>query len=79
MVKGALYTYVRPEETENPELLGTCRTAMHDIGLKEGEENTEEFKNMVAGNKIFWDNKSEEGIYSWAQCYGGDRTSLRAA
>ena len=71
MVKGALFTYVRPEETETPELLGISRTAMHDIGLKDGVENTEDFKSMVAGNKIYWDNETEDGIYPWAQCYGG--------
>ena len=71
MVKGALYTYVRPEETEDSELLSVSRTAMKDIGLIDGQENTEEFKETVAGNKIFWDNETEEGIYPWAQCYGG--------
>ena len=71
MVKGALFTYVRPEETETPELLGISRTALHDIGLKDGVENTEEFKDVVAGNKFYWDNQTEEGIYPWAQCYGG--------
>lgn len=71
MVKGALYTYVGPEATEHPELLGVSRSAMRDIGLKEGEENSEEFKQMAAGNKIYWDEGSETGIYSWAQCYGG--------
>ena len=71
MVKGALFTYLRPEETENPELLGISRTALHDIGLKDGVENTEEFKSLVAGNKIYWDNETEDGIYPWAQCYGG--------
>ena len=71
MVKGALYTYVRPEATENPELLGVSQTAMKDIGLMEGQENTPAFKNVVAGNELFWDEKTEEGIYPWAQCYGG--------
>jgi len=71
MVKGALFTYVRPEETENPELLGVSRTAMEDIGLKNGEQNTEEFKDTVAGNRLFWDSESGKGIYPWAQCYGG--------
>ena len=71
MVKGALFTYVRPEETKTPELLGISRTALHNIGLKDGVENTEDFKNVVAGNKIYWDDKTEEGIYPWAQCYGG--------
>ena len=81
MVKGALYTYVRPEGTKNPELLGVSRTAIRDIGLKEGEEKSEEFKQMAAGNKFYWDEKSGAGIYPWAQCYGGriifvNRTSL---
>ena len=71
MVKGALYTYVRPEGAENPELLGVSRTAMKDIGIMAGEEESEEFKQVVAGNKIYWDEKSETGIYPWAQCYGG--------
>ncbi|KAK4698014.1 hypothetical protein P7C71_g140, partial [Lecanoromycetidae sp. Uapishka_2] len=71
MVKGALYTYVRPEETDDPELLGVSRTAMKDIGLIDGQENTEIFKETMAGNKIFWDEKSGEGVYPWAQCYGG--------
>lgn len=71
MVKGALYTYVRPEETKDPELLGISKSAMTDIGLTKGVENTNDFKNLVAGNKILWDEKSEEGIYPWAQCYGG--------
>lgn len=71
MVKGALYTYVRPEESKGPELLAVSERAMRDIGLKPGEEKTEEFKQLVAGNKFFWDEKSGEGIYPWAQCYGG--------
>ncbi|MCJ1276081.1 hypothetical protein MMC21_003886 [Puttea exsequens] len=71
MVKGAIYTYVRPEQTEDPELLGISRTAMRDIGLIDGQEKTEEFRNTVAGNRIYWDEKTSEGIYPWAQCYGG--------
>lgn len=71
MVKGALYTYVRPEGSDKAELLGVSKRAMKDIGLKEGEETTEEFKELVAGNKIMWDSETKEGIYPWAQCYGG--------
>lgn len=77
MVKGALYTYVRPEETESPEILGISHRAMKDLGLRQGEETTEDFKDMVAGNKIFWDEETETGIYPWAQCYGGTRFSGR--
>lgn len=78
MVRGALYTYVRPEGTENPELLGVSRSALKDIGLKKGEEKTQDFKNLVAGNKILWDPETETGIYPWAQCYGGNIKSRKA-
>ena len=71
MVKGALYTYVRPEEVREPELLAVSHQAMKDIGLREGEEKTEEFKQLVAGNKIMWDPETQTGIYPWSQCYGG--------
>ena len=70
MVKDALYTFVRPEPAEDPELLSVSPQAMKDIGLKAGEEDTEEFKNLVAGNRFYWD-EEKGGIYPWAQCYGG--------
>ncbi|MCJ1477307.1 hypothetical protein MMC13_005978 [Lambiella insularis] len=71
MVKNAIYTYVRPKEVEEPELLAVSQQAMRDIGLEEGEQRTEDFRQLVAGNKILWDPKSQTGIYPWAQCYGG--------
>ena len=71
MVKGALYTYVRPEETSDPELIGISPAGMRDIGLQAGEQDTSDFKATVAGNKIYWDPTTEEGVYPWAQCYGG--------
>ncbi|KAL8827089.1 MAG: hypothetical protein Q9170_007152 [Blastenia crenularia] len=71
MVKGALYTFVWPEETSEPELLGISPAALRDIGLRPGEEDTPDFKSLVAGNKTYWDPVTEKGIYPWAQCYGG--------
>ncbi|KAE8551867.1 hypothetical protein EYB25_005758 [Talaromyces marneffei] len=70
IVKGAMYTYVRPETAEEPELLGVSPRAMEDLGLQPGEEKTEDFVSLVAGNKILW-NEEEGGVYPWAQCYGG--------
>lgn len=70
IVKGAMYTYVRPEAAEEPELLGVSPRAMEDLGLQPGEEKTEDFVSLVAGNKILW-NEEEGGVYPWAQCYGG--------
>ncbi|MCJ1405103.1 hypothetical protein MMC11_008329 [Xylographa trunciseda] len=71
MVKNATYTYVRPEEVEEPELLAVSPRALHDIGLLPSEATTPDFKALVAGNKIFWDPSTNTGIYPWAQCYGG--------
>ena len=71
-VKGALFTWVRPEESKEPELLAVSPTAFKDLGIKSGDEKTEDFKQVVAGNKILgWDAEKGEGGYPWAQCYGG--------
>ncbi|KAF1938367.1 UPF0061-domain-containing protein [Clathrospora elynae] len=73
MVKSALFTYVRPDSQGEPELLAVSQRALQDIGLNEEEAETEEFKDFVSGKKILtWDaSKPDEGIYPWAQCYGG--------
>ncbi|KAF2397128.1 UPF0061-domain-containing protein [Trichodelitschia bisporula] len=71
LVKGALFTYVRPENVLSPELLAVSAAAMHDLGLRPGADK-EEFLQTMAGNEIIaWDEKTGEGIYPWAQCYGG--------
>ncbi|KAI9041539.1 YdiU domain protein [Aspergillus affinis] len=70
LVKGALYTFVRPEPTNATELLGVSPRAMRDLGLKSGEEHTPEFEALVSGNRFNWTEESG-GIYPWAQCYGG--------
>jgi len=45
---------------------------MKDLGLKPEESETDDFKQVLAGNKLpTWDEESKEGIYPWAQCYGG--------
>lgn len=76
MVKGALYTYVRPEPTLSPELLATSPAALRDLALAPDAPTTDpSFTHTLAGNDIIsWDeaNPDEEGgIYPWAQCYGG--------
>ncbi|OAX79002.1 hypothetical protein ACJ72_06681 [Emergomyces africanus] len=70
LVKGALFTYVRPEPTDQPELLSVSPQALRDLGLKDGEEKSAQFHDLVSGNKLFWD-KENGGVYPWAQCYGG--------
>lgn len=72
LVKGALFTWVRPEKVFEPELLAVSPAAMRDLGIVEGDEKSNEFKQVVAGNKILgWDSEKEVGGYPWAQCYGG--------
>jgi uncharacterized protein YdiU (UPF0061 family) len=71
-VRGALFTWVRPEEAKEPELLAISPAAMQDLGIKEGEEKTEEYRQLVAGNRLLgWDEEKGEGGYPWAMCYGG--------
>jgi protein adenylyltransferase len=71
-VRDAVFTWVRPEEAEDPELLGVSPAAMRDIGIQKGDEKTEEFRQTVAGNRLHgWDEEKGEGGYPWAQCYGG--------
>ena len=72
LVKNALFTYVRPETVPEPELLSVSPAALKDLGIRPGEDETQEFLDTVSGNKILtWDDEREEGIYPWAQCYGG--------
>ncbi|RKF75323.1 UPF0061 protein C20G4.05c [Golovinomyces cichoracearum] len=71
-VKGALFTWIRPEETEKPELLAVSPRALRDLGIREDDVESDEFKQTVAGNRILgWDEEKEIGGYPWAQCYGG--------
>ncbi|KAM5360034.1 hypothetical protein ACJZ2D_014026 [Fusarium nematophilum] len=71
-VQNALFTWVRPKEQKDPELLAVSPAALRDLGIKVGEEKTDDFKELVAGNKLYgWDEEKLEGGYPWAQCYGG--------
>ena len=71
-VRDALFTWVRPEDQKDPELLAVSPAALRDIGIKDEEAKTEEFKQFVAGNRLYgWDYGKNEGGYPWAQCYGG--------
>lgn len=71
-VRDAIFTWVRPEQQNDPELLAVSPAALRDIGIKASEATTEHFKQFVAGNKLYgWDEEKLEGGYPWAQCYGG--------
>ncbi|MCV5132217.1 hypothetical protein OFL98_26365, partial [Escherichia coli] len=72
-VKNAIFTWVRPEKQQDPELLAVSPAAMRDLGLALSEADTEEFRQVAVGNKIIgWDEETLSGPgYPWAQCYGG--------
>ncbi|KAK6363301.1 hypothetical protein TWF730_000740 [Orbilia blumenaviensis] len=65
LVKNAAFTWIKPEETPDYELLAVSPSAFDSIGLKRGQEKEEGFAKLVSGNRIF------EEHYPWAQCYGG--------
>ncbi|EPE07426.1 hypothetical protein F503_08077 [Ophiostoma piceae UAMH 11346] len=79
IVRGALFTWVRPEDQEDPEVLAVSPAALRDLGIRASEAATPDFTNTVAGNKLWgWDELSpeqqkqtEKSQYPWAQCYGG--------
>ena len=61
--RGALYTFVRPEETKNVELLAVSHRAMRDLGLKDGEDKTSEPNESMAGNRIEWKEETGAGTF----------------
>lgn len=72
-VRDALYTYVRPEPSKDARLVSVSPCAMEDIGLAKGEDKTDAFAELVCGNRLMgWNAETEEGVYPWAQCYGGE-------
>ncbi|KAL1311090.1 hypothetical protein AAFC00_001297 [Neodothiora populina] len=85
MVRNALYTYVRPHPPKTSELLAVSPAALSSLAIDPSTVQTEEFKDVVAGNKILtWsedeamdsrdkpaEEQRKEQLYPWAQCYGG--------
>ena len=61
LVKGALFTWIAPQPIEEPELIATSLSCLEMLGIKSTEVSTEEFKQIVSGNRIF------EESYPWAQ------------
>lgn len=71
-VRGALFTWVRPEEQKDPELLAVSPAALRDLGIDPEDAKSEEFRQTAAGNRLLgWNEEKLTGGYPWAQCYGG--------
>lgn len=79
-VRGALFTWVRPQPQTDPELLAVSPAAMRDLGLLPSEASTPDFLATVAGNRLHgFDEATLSGPgYPWAQCYGGYQFGLWA-
>jgi serine/tyrosine/threonine adenylyltransferase len=61
-VKNAIFTWVAPEKNENPQLLATSWKAVRDLGLDPSETETQDFLDLMSGNKIYEDH------YPWGMC-----------
>lgn len=71
-VRNGLFTWVRPEPQEDPELLAVSPAALRDLKIKASEAATERFKQFAVGNVLLdWDEQQLTGGYPWAQLYGG--------
>jgi hypothetical protein len=61
-VLSALFTWVAPENNENPQLLATSWKALRDLGLRADEAESNDFLALMSGNRIY-DEHYPWGIY----------------
>lgn len=73
MVKGAAFTFVRPDPFDKTQLLSVSKAALRDLAISPEAVESDGFKQMVSGEKIVTieGKPGDEDIYPWAQCYGG--------
>jgi serine/tyrosine/threonine adenylyltransferase len=62
IVRGGLYTFVRPTKVEEPELLAVSPAALKDLGIAEDAIKSSEFVDVVSGNRILgWEDVPDGG------------------
>ncbi|OAA64415.1 putative protein family UPF0061 [Niveomyces insectorum RCEF 264] len=67
LVRGALFTWVRPEHQDDPELLAVSPAALRDLGIKPSEAATDDFRETAAGNILWgWDEGRRTGASAGA-------------
>lgn len=76
LVRGALYTFVRPEQQEDPELLAVSPAALRDLGIKQSEATTDTFRQTAAGNKL-WGWEGEEAAAEEEEEGKGEQSESR--
>ncbi len=64
-VTEACFSYVTPKRTSNPELLHVSPEMRDNLGLTEADVKSEEFLEIVTGNKVL------ENTTPYAMCYAG--------
>lgn len=64
-VAEACYSYVTPRSTSNPELLHVSKEMLETLGISESDAHSQEFLEIMTGNKVVKDTKP------FAMCYAG--------
>lgn len=64
-VENAAYSYVNPKQTSNPKVVHTSKEMASELGILEKDLNTDFFRDIVTGNKIYPNTKP------FAMCYAG--------
>ncbi|KAK9470128.1 uncharacterized protein V1510DRAFT_370893 [Dipodascopsis tothii] len=69
IVRDGAFAYVKPAKHDAAQatVVAVSPTAMRDLGLAWSEAGTAEFRDFVIGNRTW----ADDGIYPWAQAYGG--------
>ncbi|WP_298781960.1 YdiU family protein [uncultured Polaribacter sp.] len=64
-VKSAVFSYVNPKKTKDPKVIHISNEMALELGISEEETQSDFFKNVFTGNKIYPNTKP------FAMCYGG--------
>ena len=64
-VTDAVYSFVTPKKTQQPEIIHVSQEMARDLGITKEETKSELFKNVFTGNEVYADTKP------FAMCYGG--------
>lgn len=62
LVRGGLYTFVRPTKVEGPELLAVSPAALKDLGIADEAAKGQEFLEVLSGFRVLgWENVPDGG------------------
>lgn len=64
-VTDAVYSFVNPKKTNQPEIIHVSQEMANDLGITTKETKSELFKNVFTGNQVYANTKP------FAMCYGG--------